>query len=114
MTQTANATPVSWRTVGHVGVVTLNAPQRRNPLSVETMLALTQTLRTLAGSDLRALVLTATGPAFSAGHDLREMLDRSVEDEREIFRVCTELIEPPREVRRLASLGHPASARSVL
>lgn len=112
MTVTASVSPISWRTVGHVGVVTLDAPERRNPLSVETMLALTQALRTLAESDLRAIVLTATGPVFSAGHDLREMVDRSVEDEREIFRVCTELMDTIQAIPQpvVAAVQGPALA----
>ncbi|WP_329407838.1 enoyl-CoA hydratase-related protein [Nocardia vinacea] len=109
---TVKASPVSWRRVGHVGVVTMEAPERRNPLSVETMLALTQTFRTLGESDLRAIVLAATGPVFSAGHDMREMLDRSVEEEREIFRVCTELMETIQAVPQpvVAAVQGPALA----
>ena len=33
------------------------------------------------------------GPAFSAGHDLRELRDRDVAAYREIFDVCVELME---------------------
>jgi enoyl-CoA hydratase/carnithine racemase len=38
-------------------------------------------------------VLRASGPAFSAGHDLKELLDRSLDEEREIFDVCTRMMQ---------------------
>ena len=34
---------------------------------------------------VKAVILRGAGPAFSAGHDLREMLERSVDDYRRIF-----------------------------
>src|SRR5579864_9016973 len=40
----------------------------------------------------RVVVLRAEGPAFSAGHDLREMLRRDVAEYRETFDVCTQLM----------------------
>ena len=40
----------------------------------------------------RAVIIASTGKAFSAGHDLSEMLGRSVADYRRIFDVCTELM----------------------
>lgn len=112
MTATPNTSPISSTTTGHIGVVTLDAPERRNPLSVGTMLALTESFRSLAGSDVHAIVLAATGPVFSAGHDLRELVDRSLEDEREIFRVCTELMETIQAIPQpvVAAVQGPALA----
>jgi len=78
---------------GVVDVRLLEA-DRRNPLSLETMEALTTNLREIAErADARAVVIQADGPVFSAGHDLRQMLGRTVEEEREVFRVCTEMME---------------------
>jgi enoyl-CoA hydratase/carnithine racemase len=39
------------------------------------------------------VILRGIGPAFSAGHDLREMLERSVADYRETFDTCVKLME---------------------
>ena len=59
---------------GPVCTLTLNRPQARNALSDELLAALQAGLDA-AGSDplVRVVVLAANGPAFSAGHDLKEM-----------------------------------------
>lgn len=61
--------------------LTLNRPAQRNPLSSDMIAALHRAI-VAAGEDpqVRAVVLTATGPVFSAGHDLREMARRDDED----------------------------------
>ena len=85
--------PVRVDVEGPVARLTLDRPRRRNPLSVATMRALTAALQEVgARDDVRVIVLTAAGPAFSAGHDLSEMVDRTLDEEREVFAVCTELM----------------------
>jgi enoyl-CoA hydratase/carnithine racemase len=60
--------------VGTVAVLTLNRPQARNSLSEELLAALGRELEALAADKrIRAVVLAANGPAFSAGHDLKEV-----------------------------------------
>ena len=60
-----------------VARITLNRPQRRNALSLELMQELTGALHSLGGSpDVRAIVLSGAGAAFSSGHDLSEMVGR--------------------------------------
>jgi enoyl-CoA hydratase/carnithine racemase len=75
-------------------LVTLNRPEQRNALSTPLMRELTAELeRQAARPEVRAIVLRAAGPAFSAGHDLRELVDRSLDDEREVFDTCTRMME---------------------
>lgn len=64
------------RDLGGDGILrlTLNDPAKRNALS-EAMLSALGTAFAEAGGDprVRVIVLAANGPAFSAGHDLKEM-----------------------------------------
>ena len=74
-------------------IITLNRPDQLNALSTALMIELTEELeRQAARPEVRAIVLKGAGRAFSAGHDLREMKHRSLEDEREIFAVCNKLM----------------------
>ena len=44
-------------------------------------------------TDVAVIVMAAEGPAFSAGHDLSEMVDRDAQFYDDLFEVCTELME---------------------
>ena len=81
-----------------IGVITLAEARRRNPLGTATMRAVTAALRELSAAGVGAVVLTHDGPAFSAGHDLGEMVGRTLEDEREVFAVCTEMMETVQQI----------------
>jgi enoyl-CoA hydratase/carnithine racemase len=62
-----------------VARVTLDRPEKRNALSLELMDELTGVLRRLgARPDARAIVVEGAGVAFSAGHDLSEMVGRDL------------------------------------
>ena len=43
-------------------------------------------------ANIRAIILAAAGKVFSSGHDLSEMVGRTVDDYRRLFDVCTELM----------------------
>lgn len=58
---------------GPVAVLTLNRPERRNALSRRMIGELGDHLRAVeAAPNLRAVVLTGTGPSFCAGMDMKE------------------------------------------
>jgi enoyl-CoA hydratase/carnithine racemase len=59
---------------GPVAVLMLNRPQARNSLSLDMIAALHGEINELGGADdIRAIVITGAGSAFSSGHDLKEM-----------------------------------------
>ena len=64
-------------TVGAIAVLTLDRPAARNSLSGALIAQLHAALNEI-GEDrnVRALVIAANGPAFSAGHDLKELTAR--------------------------------------
>jgi enoyl-CoA hydratase/carnithine racemase len=60
--------------VAAVAVLTLNHPQTRNALSEAMLEALGDALTAIAHDEsVRAVVLAANGPAYCAGHDLKEL-----------------------------------------
>jgi enoyl-CoA hydratase/carnithine racemase len=78
---------------GPAARVTLNRPEKRNALSLELMEELIAALGTLGASDARVIVIEAAGPAFSAGHDLGEMIGRELPFYQRLFDVCTAMME---------------------
>ena len=79
---------------GSLAFVTLNRPERRNALSLETLQELIDVFRGIAEDPaVRVAVLRANGPAFSAGHDIGEMTGREDAFYRQLFEVCTQLME---------------------
>jgi enoyl-CoA hydratase/carnithine racemase len=79
---------------GAVATLVLDRPQARNALSVELMTELERELEAVAGDPtIKVVILGATGPAFSSGHDLKQMRacrDRSVYEE--LFRQCSRMM----------------------
>ena len=59
---------------GDIAILVLNRPQARNSLSEALLNALSAAFTEIAGDkSIRAVVLAANGPAFCAGHDLKEL-----------------------------------------
>jgi enoyl-CoA hydratase/carnithine racemase len=66
-----------------IAVLVLNRPQARNSLSEAMIAALTENLAAIANDErVRVVVLAANGPAFSAGHDMKEMTARRSDGDR--------------------------------
>ena len=60
-----------------IAVLILNRPQTRNSLSEAMLNALSGALTEIAADTaVRAVVIAANGPAFCAGHDLKELTSR--------------------------------------
>jgi enoyl-CoA hydratase/carnithine racemase len=74
--------------------ITLNRPEKRNALSLGLMTELIAALEDASAMPgVRAIVIDGAGPAFSAGHDLGEMIGRDLAFYQRLFAVCTELME---------------------
>ena len=84
---------LTFETEGCVAVVTLNRPNRRNALSLGLMRELLDCLGRIGQErELRAVVLAAAGRVYSSGHDLSELVGRDINDYRQIFDVCADLM----------------------
>ncbi len=82
-----------------VRVLTLNRPNARNCLSMDLMRSLRTALADAATEDsVRAVVLAGAGPAFSSGHDLKELTAHRNDPDRghaffaETMRTCADLM----------------------
>lgn len=66
-----------------VATLTLDDPTSRNALSEAMLAALSETFAAIAEDrSVRAVVLTAVGPCFSSGHNLKEMSARRTDPDR--------------------------------
>ena len=64
-----------WSVDQRVATVTLNRPERKNPLTFEAYRELTDTFRALKDErDVRAVVITGAGGNFSSGGDVHEII----------------------------------------
>ncbi|XVQ13524.1 enoyl-CoA hydratase-related protein [Spirillospora sp. CA-255316] len=77
---------------GAFTTITMNRPRRRNALSRDFLLALTEAFRETGATDARGIVLAANGPVFSAGHDFADMAGASHADVRSLLQICTDLM----------------------
>jgi enoyl-CoA hydratase/carnithine racemase len=96
---------LSFERDGSVAFVTLNRPSKRNALSLGLMRELLDCLGCI-GKDkqLRAVILAAAGKVYSSGHDLSELVERDINEYRQIFDVCAELM------MRIQSIPQPVIA----
>ena len=90
---------------GPITTVTLNRVDQRNALSLGVMRELTAALTAIARTDARGVILAANGPVFSAGHDFADMAGAGLEQARELFRVCTTMMNT------IQALPQPVVAR---
>ena len=104
---------------GGVAIVTMRRAEKRNALSLEVMRELLRVFSEIGeNAEVRAVILAGDGPAFSAGHDLRELRDRDVAEYREIFDACVELMEtiagiPQPVIAEVATIATAAGCQLV-
>lgn len=69
------ATHFKWEVAGKVATITLNRPERKNPLTFESYAELGQLFRRLAhASDVKTVVVTGAGGNFCSGGDVHEII----------------------------------------
>ncbi|HEY0929536.1 MAG TPA: enoyl-CoA hydratase family protein [Gemmatimonas sp.] len=69
------ATHFAWSLEGQVATITLNRPERNNPLTFESYAELRDCFRALRqATDVRAVVLTGAGGNFCSGGDVHEII----------------------------------------
>ena len=73
-----------WQFADGVATVTLNRPEKKNPLTFDSYAELRDTFRGLhAASDVRAVVITGAGENFCSGGDVNEIIGPLVNMERD-------------------------------
>lgn len=90
-----------------IATLTLNRPAARNALSMGLMEALDAELAAIErDSEVQIVIIAANGPAFSAGHDLREIrANPSREAYQAVFAMCSRLMQ------RIVRLPKPVIAQ---
>ena len=72
-----------WQGSGKVATITLNRPERKNPLTLESYAELRDTFRDLVYADaIKSVVITGAGGNFCSGGDVHEIIDPLVEMQR--------------------------------
>ena len=98
---------------GAIATLVLDRPQARNALSAELMTEVEQELAAIAADrTVKVVILGASGPAFSSGHDLKQMRacrDRGVYED--LFRQCSRMMLsivrlPQPVIARVPGCGH--------
>src|SRR6476646_1675432 len=104
-TQTARAAPsrspiLLRETLGSITVLTLNRPAARNSLSEGMIGELHAALNEIRDdAKVRAVVIAANGPAFCAGHDMKELTARRADPDRgrayfaQIMNACSAMMQ---------------------
>jgi len=72
-----------WHLADGVGTVTLDRPERKNPLTFDSYAELTSLFRLLVhATDVKAVILTGAGENFCSGGDVHEIIGPLVEAKR--------------------------------
>ncbi|OUM90901.1 MAG: enoyl-CoA hydratase [Bacillus thermozeamaize] len=99
--------------------VKMNRPEKRNALSLAHMEELIDCFKKIGKKpDISVVILSGEGPAFSAGHDLKEMVGQDIAFYRNLFDVCTELMEtiqsiPQPVIAQVAGIATAAGCQLV-
>ena len=100
MTKMANITPkhFNWRMEGDVAVISLDRPERKNPLTFESYAELRDTFRDLVyADDIKAVVFGSNGGNFCSGGDVHDiigpLIDKDMKGLLEFTRMTGDLVK---------------------
>jgi len=97
---------IRFETFGPLGILTLNHPEKRNALSLEMLRELVLLTGNIARNEsVRVLIIRAAGKAFSAGHNLAELVDGNLRQYQNIFQACGSFMQ------QLQALPQPVIAQ---
>ncbi|MCP3772747.1 enoyl-CoA hydratase-related protein [Paenibacillus sp. MZ04-78.2] len=94
---------VFWEQKDHIGYIRLNRPEELNAFNYEALVALGEAIEEIEArpKDVRVVIVTAAGKAFSAGADLKErktlneqQVRRNVKKIRDVFTALERLPQP--------------------
>jgi enoyl-CoA hydratase/carnithine racemase len=88
--------PVLLEKDGPIGWLTLNRPDSRNSLSLEVMNDILGKLKAIeADQNIHVVVIRGKGPAFCAGHNLKDMVgsDLDIQYFHTLFSVCAKMMQ---------------------
>jgi enoyl-CoA hydratase/carnithine racemase len=105
-------------TSGPITTVTLDRPEKRNTLALDVLVELTDAFREVGESEALGVVLAASGPVFSAGHNFADMAGTSLAQARRLLEVCADMMEtvqqiPQPVVARVHALATAAGCQLV-
>ncbi|MAZ34079.1 MAG: enoyl-CoA hydratase [Thalassospira sp.] len=100
MTKMANITPkhFNWRMEGDVAVISLDRPERKNPLTFDSYAELRDTFRDLVyADDIKAVVFGSNGGNFCSGGDVHDiigpLIDKDMKGLLEFTRMTGDLVK---------------------
>ncbi|XP_020307893.1 enoyl-CoA hydratase domain-containing protein 3, mitochondrial [Oncorhynchus kisutch] len=93
-TQTQAEPPTVRQQNNGIRIIILNNPKKRNALSLSMLESLRgNILADIDSDDLRVIVISAKGPVFSSGHDLKELTSAQGRDyHTKVFQACSEVM----------------------
>ena len=81
-----------------VVTITLDRADKRNSLSVDVMREVTEAFSEAGSSDATGVILAANGPVFSAGHNFADMAGATLDEVREVFAICTTMMDTVQQI----------------
>jgi enoyl-CoA hydratase/carnithine racemase len=98
--------------------IKMSQPERRNVLTADNLRELVRAFTEAGDSTATGVIIAAEGPVFSAGHDFSELANVDVEHARQLFELCTSMMNiiqqiPQPVVARVHALATGAGCQIV-